>query len=208
MRRRLRRGPSQLGRAGSPSRVPGPRPGSQPSVEGPSGGLTWETPGEKSAKNRGGGGGVRGGLAARPQAGCLPREGRAVRTSGVGLRAERLGKGPCTPATLRSPLVGQPQPREGGRARPGSAGGRGPAGSPLAVSGARLGVSPGIWERPQDLPAALQGVLIDTGRAPRSLRLTQRGRSKRSASGPRPGALSPALRDLPRRRRVCPGGDP
>lgn len=46
---------------------------------------------------------------------------------------------------------------------------RGPRSRRLAagrLGGARLGVSPGIWERPQDLPAALQGVLTDTERGP------------------------------------------
>lgn len=104
---------------------------------------------------------MRGGLGARPQTGCLHR------TSGVGLRAERLRKGPRTPETLRSPLVGQPQPWEGGRARPGSAGGRGPAGSQLAVSAGRAsGSPPGFGNGRRTCPQRCRGCSPTPGVSP------------------------------------------
>lgn len=164
-------------------------------------------------------GGVGGGLGARPHTGCLPLGSRTDRTSGVGLRAERLRKGLCTPATLRSPLAGRPQPWAGGRVRPGAAKGRGPAGSQLAVL-ARPHA--GHARRPpQDLP-------LEFGNGRRTCPQRYWGCSSTSAVSPTEAAPdtekalktqsmgpascgsfpSPARTHLPRRRRVCPGGDP
>lgn len=124
--------------------------------------------------------------------GCLGKaglSGRANRARG------KLGKGSLHPwVTLRSPLVGS------------RSHGRGP-GAPRVSRGPRsrglcCWLSPGAPRSPptgngrSDLPAALQGCSSTPG-VPRSLRLTQRGRSKRSASGPRsrgsfPGPARPS----------------
>lgn len=161
-----------------------------------------------------------GGLGARSHTGRLPRESKADGTGGVGLRAERLRKGLCTPATLRSPLVGQPQSWAGCPVRRGDS--HGPRAGSLAAgclseassrprAPPASGSSPGIWDWPQDLPAALLGGVHRHRECPqRKLRLTPRGRLKRRASVPLPAGLSPgpARTHPPRRRRVCPGSDP